>query len=268
MRIYASPTYALGSDYMMMPGSRLEVGPHGKLYETLGADRRTYSKGRLMFGEEEAIATAAHAQAEVAMSDPDERAAAKRELARMKSALTGWLKFRAINDEVASGKRKARIPRSLAAATIQRDRDWAGEQKLADDLYLLLSQVYSVADLPTPSVKADPNAAVKLANIVISGTVSSEAPGPQAQGIWPILILTVGGVLLFTTTSWISNRAEVEKEKERMLCVRSGACTDYGFWLKVASVAVVGWFVWDKVGLRERVEEFRKPKRRARRRRR
>lgn len=28
--------YSLDGDYIMAPGARLEVGPHGKLYETMG----------------------------------------------------------------------------------------------------------------------------------------------------------------------------------------------------------------------------------------
>ena len=271
MRIYAPPTYALGDDngdYILLPGARLYSSSSGQPYESLGGDR-TDSGGRFGFGlrgEDEMIRKVANAQADTAMADPDQERAARREIARMRAALRGWLKFRRINDEVASGKRKARIPRSLAARAVERDRDWEGEQKLADDLYLLLSEAMPDTQLPSPNVKADPNAAVKLAQIAIAGQ-SPAASGPQAQGIWPIVVLTVGAVILFATTSYISNRAEVEKEKERMMCVRSGACTDYGFWLKMASVAVLGWFAWDKLGVRERVAELQKGGRRRRRRR-
>lgn len=32
----ARGAHSLGSDYIMEPGARLEVGPHGKLYESMG----------------------------------------------------------------------------------------------------------------------------------------------------------------------------------------------------------------------------------------
>lgn len=204
--------------------------------------------------EDQHIAAKANAEAAKALAEPDGQAAAKRELARMKRSLKSWLRYRRKNDRVARGEIKARVPAYLAARTLQRDRDYAGEQKLADDLYVLLSQLHNPAELPVPDVAADPNAAVKLATIAITGTLGAEASGPQAQGIVPLVIMVAGGVLLLTATSFISNRAEVQKEKERLKCIRDGACTDYGFWLKAASVAVLGYFVWEKTGLGKKVK--------------
>ena len=240
-KVYGGPLYTMGQDYMMMPGARLEVGPGGRLFETLGAAQA-----------ETAIQDKVKAEVAKAMAEPNEAVAAKRELARMKYSLKGWLKYRRMNDEIARGTRKARIPAFLAQATLDRDRDYAGEQKLATDLHLLLSRVYHVAKLPLPDVKANKNAAVQLANIAIAGKLEEATPTPQ--GILPIVILAVGGVALFTATSYISNRAEVQKEQERLKCIQSGGCTDYGFWLKAASVVVIGYFVWEKLGVGERVK--------------
>ncbi|MFQ5937469.1 MAG: hypothetical protein ACE5LB_13785 [Acidiferrobacterales bacterium] len=236
--VYGGPLYEMGTEEsIMLPGSRLEVGPKGHLYETLG--------------NENALKQRANADAQNSMAEPNQKAAAARELARMRRSLKGWLKFRQINDDVAAGKIKARIPTFLAQKTLHRDRDYAGEQKLADDLYLLLSRIYDPKTLPSANVSKDPNAAVKLALIAIN---DKPPEVKTATGIWPILILTVGAVFLFTITSYISNRAEVQKEKERTKCIQSGACTDYGFWLKAAGVIVVGYFVWEKLGVGERVK--------------
>ena len=69
----------------------------------------------------------------------------------------------------------------------------------------------------------------------------------------PLLILGGAGVLLLTITSFIKNRAEVQKEKARLECIKIGACTDTGFWLKTAAIVVLGWFVWDKLGVGKKV---------------
>lgn len=243
-RIYSSPNYTLGSDYMVTPGARLEVGPRGKLYQTLGE-------------AEAAIKAKAGSEATKAAAEPDQKGAAVRELARMKNSLKGWLKYRGFNDEIASGKRPARVPPGLAKKTLMRDRDWAGEQKLADDLYLMLSMSRDPSTLPAPDVTTDPDAAVKLACIALSEPPGSAVPGPQATGIWPLVLIgTVGVVVLFTITSFISNRAEVQKEKERIKCINDGGCTDYGFWLKTAGVLVVGYFAWEKLGIGDRVKRL------------
>lgn len=240
MRIYAGPTYALGDgDYVMLPGADLEVGPGGELYETLG--------------QEEALDIVTKADAAKAIAAPNQKAEAIAAIRKMKRSLKGWLEFRKRNDEIAAGTRKSDTPAYLAAASLARDRDWAGEQKLAEDLRMLLSRIYPDATLPAADVRADSNAAVRLAGIALAGAAPARVNAPQATGILPILILTVGAVVLFTMTSSISNRAEVQKEKERLKCIQSGGCTDYGFWLKTAAVVTIGWFLWDKVGVGEKV---------------
>lgn len=184
---------------------------------------------------------------------PGEAAKAERELKRMRSSLKGWLKFRLLNDQVAAGKMPSKLPRQVAAQIVTADR--AGEQQLALQLYTLLSEVMDAQRLPNPDLSTDPNAAVKLARIAITGKVPSEAAAPAAQGIfwlWPVVII-VGGVL-FTVMTAIRSRADVQKEKERLKCIQAGACTDYGFWLKISALLVGGWVVWDKLGLREKVQ--------------
>jgi hypothetical protein len=172
------------------------------------------------------------------------KAQAEAELAKMKRSLKGWLKYRKLNDEVAAGKVKAEVPQAMAAANLRRNRDWAGEQKLAEDLYMLLSEVYDARLLPQANVQADPNAAVKLATIALTGKLPGKVPTPIEQGILPLIVLSVAGVVLFSMTSWIRNNAEVQKEKERLECIKSGACTDYGFWLKWGAIGIVGVLVF------------------------
>src|SRR5262249_44336065 len=129
----------------------------------------------------------------------------------------------------------------------------AEEAPLAVHLHQLLSEIFDGSNLPDPDLAKDPDAAAKLAAIAISGKVPGEAATPAPTGmswVWPAVIV-VGGIALVLTTLIRSN-AETAQEKERLQCIQSGACTDYGFWLKVAGIATVGWILWDKVGLRER----------------
>jgi hypothetical protein len=99
---------------------------------------------------------------------------------------------------------------------------------------------------------------VELAKIAIAGKLPEEAQAPEAQGflpvvfIWPVVIIV--GMVLWTIMTKIRNDADVAKEKERIECIKSGACTDYGFWLKLGGIALAGWIVWDKMGLREAVK--------------
>jgi hypothetical protein len=158
------------------------------------------------------------------------------ELARMKRSLRGWLKARLKNDAIASGKIKTKPLPVVARERILSARDWAGEQRIANDVYSLLSHVHPDAKLPNPSVQSDSNAAVKLATIALKG-LPETAAGPQAQGIIP---LVVGGVVVLAIMSGTSAWADVQKEKEKRACIESGACTDYGFWLKWTGIAVVG----------------------------
>jgi hypothetical protein len=190
---------------------------------------------------------------------------ARAELSKMRRALTRWLHYRQINDAVAAGqarqvpnallKRPGAQPPPAAVAKLANDRARrANEETLALHLHQLLSEVFDAGTLPSPNLNADPNAAVKLAAIAISGKLPGEQATPTATGfiwLWPAVIV-VGAIALVLTTMIRSN-AEIAMDRERTECIKAGKCTDSGFWLKVGAVAVVGWFVWDKAGLRERV---------------
>lgn len=183
--------------------------------------------------------------------------AAAESIRAMKSSLERWLRFRRIMDDLATGKaRRAALPApgarptppSVLRKTLLEER-FADEQPLANQLHTLLSEVMDASALPSPNVRADPDAAVKLALIAISGKLPSQAGSSSPTGIiwlWPVLI--VGGLFLIVS-SVVKNMADVAKEKERLRCIREGACTDHGFWLKVGSVAFIGWLVWDKFGV-------------------
>lgn len=176
---------------------------------------------------------------------------AKQQIKSMQGSLKGWMKYRRMNDEVARGLRRAKVSAHVAAARLRRNRDYEAEQDLSSKLYHLLSEMFDPASLPSPDVAKDPDAAVRLAKIAIAGQLPGTAPqAPVDLGIvwmWPVLI--VGG-LVYVLSSTISNLADVAKEKEYYECVNTGGCTDYGFWLKAAGVLVVGWVVWDKMGLK------------------
>lgn len=177
---------------------------------------------------------------------------ARAELDRMRRSLASWLKFRTMNDAVMAGTLASRrLPgtaaRKLVAANLGERAQT--EQTLADQLHALLSELHPDAAIPNPNVAQNPNAAVDLAKLVIAGPASLPMARPQPQGfiwMWPVLI--VGGLLLAVTTA-IRSMADVAKEKERLACIRAGACTDYGFWLKLGGVAMAGWFAWTQTGL-------------------
>lgn len=174
---------------------------------------------------------------------------AKIEIDRMRRSLRGWLKYRTLNDAVAAGSAPTKKPRAYAAEVVMQSRDMAAEQKLAKQLYVLLSETLPGVQLPEPNVTVNPQAAVQLAHIALEGPTPSS---PQAQGVWylswPVLI--VGGLLL-TVTTVVKTYADVAKEKERLACVQAGACTDYGFWLKAGGIAALVWVAWN-MGLKER----------------
>lgn len=184
-------------------------------------------------------------------------------LKQMQGGLKGWLYYRKRMDDYVAGKvkppalfRRAKpLPPAVVGATLRRDR-YASEQDLAETLYALLTECGAdPGTLPAPNVQADPDAAAKLAQIVIAGKTPSEVPSAQAQGIvWFVLLIPVAGVVL-VISQYIKSKAETEQEKERLRCVQAGACTDSGFWLKVGAISVVGWLAWDKFGLREAVEK-------------
>jgi hypothetical protein len=178
------------------------------------------------------------------------------ELEKMKSSIRGWLKYRDINDRVIAGTARAKVPPGIAKKMIAAARDPGVEQDLADRLHALLTEVMPGAQLPTPSLADNPQAAVSLARIALAGS----APQTQAMGgiissasashpwLWPVLI--VGGLLLAVTTA-VKTAADVAAEREKYACIQSGACTDYGFWLKAGGAAMLAWFAWTQMGVGE-----------------
>jgi hypothetical protein len=180
---------------------------------------------------------------------------AQAHLNRMRRSLVAWLKYRRWNDDIATGKRQTTKPRALALQIVKQQRDWATEQKLADQLHVLLSEVMPDAPLPEPDVTANPNAAVILAQIAITGRLPATVASPEPTGanpawLWPVLI--VGGLLLAVTTA-IGSIADVAKSKEEYACIQAGACTDYGFWLKIGGVAMIGWLLWTQTSLKDTI---------------
>jgi hypothetical protein len=177
-------------------------------------------------------------------------AQAKAALDKMRVSLASWLKYRKTLDDIASGKRPGKTPPAVLRARLLQER-FSTEQPLADNLHRLLSEVMDPHSLPAPDVARDPDAAAKLAAIAVLGRAEGEVPAPIAAGmwtpgtIWPFAIL--GGVLLVLMFG-ISSAAEVAKEKERLACVREGACTDSGFWVKMAAVAGLGYVGWRMYG--------------------
>jgi hypothetical protein len=169
-----------------------------------------------------------------------EKAKVEARLNKMKGSLKDWLKFRKRMDDAAMGKRKAKVPASVLAKTLPLKRDWKLEQRLAVQMHALLSELMDASQLPNPDVTKDPNAAVKLAEIVVAGTPYGIPQGPQAQGIFPLLVLGGIGAVALIFMQKISSDADVAKEKERIECIKAGACTDSGFWTKMAAVAVLG----------------------------
>lgn len=192
---------------------------------------------------------------DVANVSAAETAHAESMLKSMRSSLQGWLKYRRFNNEAAAGKRKAKMsPQYLARALPQR-RDYALEQRLANEIHALLSEIMDASSLPNPDLAKDPNAAAKLATIAVAGKLPGEAQTPSPQGLvwlWPAVIVV--GLVLTTISSKIKADADLAKEKEHYECIKSGACTDYGFWLKVGGAVVVGWIIWDKFDLRSKVK--------------
>jgi hypothetical protein len=199
---------------------------------------------------------------------PSEKRQAEVALKGMRKGLIGWLKFRKRMDEYVAGKVQAPklyrlpgtkpMPPAVVGYTLRNDR-FAEEQDLANTLHALLVECGAdPAALPCANVARDPDAAVKLATIAIKGKTPSEAASPSAQGIvWFVLLIPIAGVVI-VLSQLIKSKADVVKEKERLRCIQAGACTDSGFWMKIAAVSVVGWLAWDKLGLREKVDAIKK----------
>ena len=192
-------------------------------------------------------------------------------LKSMRRKLKKWLRVRKRMNDYSAGLVTAPtlwrrpgakpLPASVVARTLLKSRA-PGEQDLAETLHALL--VECGADptvLPIADVSKDQNAAAKLATIIVSGKTPTEAASPQSQGlVWFVLAIPVAGVVL-VLSQLIQSRADVQIAKEERLCKESGACTDEGFWLKIASVSVLGWLAWDKMGLREAAKDAFKKKR-------
>lgn len=228
------------------------------------------TKSRVSLRDDEVVVSAA-ASAPVTSA---QAAAAKAELAKMRKSLTAWLKYRGINDQIASGQGAA-VPSPLfrkpgtaaplpAVMTIRLRRDRADDElELATQLHALLSEVFDASSLPDPDVTKNPQAAVQLAQIAISGVLPGATPTPGAQGfvwLWPLVIVV--GAIAFVTITAIRSAADSAEEKERLACIEAGKCTDTGFWLKVGALAVAGWVVWDKMGVGHRVTGMLSGKRR------
>jgi hypothetical protein len=131
----------------------------------------------------------------------------------------------------------------------------ASPSSRASDLHALLSEVFDASSIPSPDLNRNPNAAVALAQIAISGRVPGDMATPQAAGfiwLWP-LVIVVGGIA-FVLASKIRNDAETAQEREHYQCIRDGHCTDSGFWLKVGAVGFLGWLAWDRLGVGDRVK--------------
>lgn len=223
-----------------------------------------YGSPSYAMGDEAQQIVASAATAPVTMA---QAAAAKRELARMKRSLTRWLRYRAINDQVAAGaaapspilKYPLASPPAPTVARMKLALIRSDEAVLAQQLYQLLSEVFDPGQLPSPT---GPDAVVALARIAVSGKLPGDGGSPVATGmswVWPAVIV-VGGVVLVLTTLIRSN-ADQAMEKERIECIKSGACTDYGFWLKVGGAAVAGWVVWEKFGVGTKVKSMVKRRR-------
>ena len=173
---------------------------------------------------------------------------AKVELKKLRGKLKRWLKLRKLNDDRGRPDRVFQV------------RDWALEQRMSDDYYALLSEVMDGRYLPSPRISAqNPDAAVKLAKIIVAGKLPEEVGAAADVGfvwLWPaVAIVGVGALVLM---SKIESDADVAIEKERLECIKGGYCTDYGFWIKMAAVVGLGWFAWEKVGLKEKVKRLTK----------
>lgn len=190
-----------------------------------------------------------------------QRAAA--ELGRMRGSLAKWLKYRTLNDQVMAGTARVRKPLAYAQRVVAQ-RDMAVEQDLAIKLSALLSALLPGQSLPSADLSVNPDGAVQLAQIALTGasTVSSPSPTGGFLGagghpwLWPVLI--VGGLLLVITTA-IKTAADVAKDQEEKACIEAGACTDYGFWLKAGGALALAWFAWEKMGVKHMFDKKGRP---------
>jgi hypothetical protein len=197
-------------------------------------------------------------------SETQSQAQAHAKLQSMKGSLRKWLKFRATMDDYVQGKskrpkKKWKIPPGQVAKT-QRHERYPIEQKLATQLFdLLVASGCDPRVLPVPDVSRNPDAAANLASLVIDSKVCGpgQTPGPQAQGIIWLLAIPVAAATMLAYAK-IKSDADLAMKQEENRCIMAGGCTDTGFWLKVASVSVIAWLVWDKFGGKEAATKTRK----------
>lgn len=182
---------------------------------------------------------------------------ARTKLKRMRRVLVKWLELRALTDKVASGALTTKKPNARAIAEAQVAQRPTTEIRLAKKLHALLSTIEPDVSLPNPE---EPNAAVAMAIFAIDGKMPGDGAtkggmsgigGAAHPWMWPALI--VGGLLLAVTTA-IHSAADVVKDREEKACIQAGACTDYGFWLKAAVIVGGAWFVWEKLGVGDKVK--------------
>lgn len=178
-------------------------------------------------------------------------AKSRTELDRMKRSLRGWLKYRSLNDRVARGEVVTKRP-------VNPVRDVESEKRLAAQLHALLSEVSPDVQLPDPGV---PGSAVELAKIVLTDGKTAAAGQQAIAGLQPwVLPVVIASALLLGVTTAIKSSADVAMEKERYECIKSGACTDYGFWLKAGAALGIGWLLWKELGVGNAVRGYIKKK--------
>lgn len=164
----------------------------------------------------------------------------------MQGSLKKWLRFRNATNGAALGKP------AEAIIALRQDR-FRTEQALANSLHALLVECgASATSLPGADVAADADAAARLAELVILGKCPSQvASAPTATGlIWWVIAIPVAGAALIVS-QYVRGQSELAMEQERLRCVKEGTCTDEGFWVKWASIAVlgvIGWRVWEAHG--------------------
>ena len=177
-------------------------------------------------------------------------------LNNMRGELKSWLRFRRMNDDVATGKAKGKISRGRAAQRLPAIRDWDREQVLANDLYTLLAEVMDPRELPDPSKTGS---AVVLAEIVVAGKLPDET-SPSDIGIiwlWPaVVIFGVGAMVIMYK---IKSDAEVLMQKEKMECIKTSgwlACAEAIDFIKIAAVGGAIWFAWEKLGVKKKFKQL------------
>lgn len=139
---------------------------------------------------------------------------ASQKLSAMQRSLASWLTRRAKNDQLGiKPANRGQIEANLSA-----------------DLHALLAELLPGRELPLD--------AVSLARLALQPMQSSPSAMGGFQLTWPVLI--VGGLLLAIVTA-IKSYAEVAEDAEEKACIRAGACTDYGFWLKIGGIAMLGY---------------------------